>query len=344
MTHPRSRASRFGSSGSGKSRLGKSRLGKSGAVAFACIAWLALAPAVAQERKPIPGTSVSLAAPKGFEPATGFSGLVNKANQASVLIVELPPEAHAQLSTLFGNADVAKANFARQNITIKSVEQIAVGGDKVPLLTGSQIAPTGDTFDKWIVLLKGEKTVMLTVQAPQKAKLAPAQIKAMIASVSLGKEPSLDEKLAALPFAIKAAAPFRVIDSIGGSGLLMTVGDKNTDPSGTQPLLVVAYQPTGPVKPGQEDALSESLLKGTHNLENATVAERKRVPFAGQDGMLLTGSFKHPNGANKGFAQYLAIGPDSRFVRLIVMADESEMPQLQPAIDQTAASISFKDK
>ncbi|MFJ5368075.1 hypothetical protein ACIPIA_02540 [Bosea sp. CER48] len=65
------------------------------------------------------------------------------------------------------------------------------------------------------------------------------------------------------------------------------------------------------------------------------------MPFAGQDGVLLSGSFKHPNGSDKGFAQYLAIGPGGRFVRLIAMADEAELPKLQPAIEQTAASVAF---
>ncbi|WP_449254877.1 hypothetical protein [Bosea sp. (in: a-proteobacteria)] len=322
----------------------KAGLGRPRLAALALVALLAAAPAGAQERKPVAGTSVSLAAPKGFEPATGFAGLMNKATQASVLVVELPAEAHAQLSALFENAEAAKAGFARQNVTIAALDRVDVGGEKIPLLTGSQIAPNGGAFDKWIALFKGEKTVMLTVQAPKAAKLAPATVKTMIASVSLGKEPSLDDKLAALPFAIKPAAPFRVIDTIGGSGALLTVGDRDTDPSGTQPLMVVAYQTSAPVKPGQEEALSETLLKGTHNLENATIAERRHLPFAGGDGMLLRGSFKHPSGADKAFAQYLAIGPDGRFVRLIVMADESAMPQLQPAIDRTVASIAFTAK
>lgn len=329
MTIPRCRASRFG---------------RSGAVALACFAWLALGPAAAQERKPVAGTSVSLTAPKGFEPATGFAGLLNKTNQASVLIVELPAEAYAQLVTLFDNPDMARANFARQNVTIKALDQIDVGGDKVPLLTGTQTAPTGDQFDKWIALYKGEKTVMLTVQAPQKAKLAAAEVKALVASVTLGKEPSLDEKIAALPFAIKPASPFRAVDSIGGAGLLMTVGDRNTDPTGSQPLMIAAFQTSAPVKAGQEEALSERLLRGTRDLNTAEIKERKRVPFAGQNGMLLKGSFKHQNGSDKSFVQYLAIGPDGRFVRLIVMADQSELPQLQPAIDQTAASVAFTAK
>jgi hypothetical protein len=299
---------------------------------------------VAQERKTVPGTSVSLVAPKGFEPAADFAGFANRNLQASILVVEMPPEAHAQLTTLFNDSETAKANFAKQKVTIASTEQIdGAGGDKVPLLSGTQEAG-GAKLDKWIALFKGPKTVMLTVQAPKTAKLQAADVKAMVASVSLGKEASLDDKLAALPFRITAASPFRVVDTLGGAGLLMVVGERNTDPSGEQPMMIAAYQMSGPAASGQEVTLSETLLRGTRDMQAAEIRERRRVPFAGQDGVLLSGSFKHANGSEKSFAQYLAIGSGGRFLRLIVMADPAEMPTLQPAIDRTVASVAFAAK
>lgn len=323
--------------------LGKRKQGlrRIGAVVLAAALSTAAGLAVAQERRVIAGTSVSLVAPKGFEPATGFAGLANQTTQASVLVVEMPAEAYPQLSALFTDSDSAKTNFARQKVNIAKVERIpGTGGEKVPFLSGTQDAG-GAKVDKWIALFKGAKTVMMTVQAPQAAKMKPAEVKALVASVSLGKEASLDDKLGALPFAIKPAAPFRVVDTIGGAGALMTVGELNIDPAGKQPLLIAAYQMSGTVSAGQEEALSEALLKGTRDMQTAEIKERKRLPFAGQDGMLLSGSFKHANGSDKAFAQYLAIGPGGRFVRLIVMADQTEMPQLQPAIDQIAASVAF---
>ncbi|UZF90338.1 hypothetical protein [Bosea sp. NBC_00550] len=317
------------------------RFHRAGAILLAVALSAAAGLAVAQERKPIPGTSVSLVAPKGFEPANGFAGLANQKTQASVLIVEMPAEAYPQLATLFNDSESAKLNFARQKVNIAKVEQVdGAGGEKVPLLSGTQDAG-GARLDKWIALFKGPKTVMMTVQAPQGAKLQTAEVKALVASVSLGKEASLDEKLAALPFTIKTAAPFRVVDTIGGAGVLMTTGERNVDPSGTQPLMIAAYQMSAPITPGQEEKLSETMLRSTRDMQTAEIKERRRVPFAGQNGMLLSGSFKHPNGSDKGFVQYLAIGPGGRFVRLIVLADEPEMPKLQPAVEQTAASIAF---
>jgi hypothetical protein len=204
--------------------------------------------AQAQERTAISGTTVSLTPLKGFAPSAKFAGLENVEAKASVLVVEMPPEAHTQLSALFGNADTAKANFAKQNIVIDEAEDIETAGGKGRILTGQQNV-AGTTFDKWIVLLKGAKTVMITVQAPEDSDLDGDDVVAMLKTVSLGAEPTLDQKLSALPFRVRATEPFRVVDTFGGLGVLMTSGPLNVDPKGQQPMLIVSYQTGGQVLP-----------------------------------------------------------------------------------------------
>lgn len=318
--------------------------GRSRLAALALGLLVAAGAAQAQERRGVAGTSVSLVAPKGFEAASGFAGLADKARQASVLIVEMPAEAYPQLAPLFGSAETAKAGFARQNVEIADIEQIdGDGGQKVPLLRGKQTA-AGAKLDKWIALFKGPKTVMLTVQAPETARLDAAEIRAMVASVSLGREPTLQEKLGSLPFSIMPAAPFRVVDTIGGSGVLLTVGERNTDPSGAQPMMIAAYQISAPAAVEEAEALAEDLLKKTRDLQSAEIRERRRLPFAGGNGVLLSGRFTHAGGGAKSFAQYFAIGPDGRFVRLLAMADEAQFVELREAIETTAASIAFRAK
>lgn len=303
----------------------------------------ATTPALAQNAQPVPGTSVSLVAPQGFEQASGFAGLMNKQSQASVLVVEMPAEAHAQVATLFSSLDVAKTNFARQNVEVQKIEQVDTAAGQVPLASGKQTVGAA-RLDKWVSLFKGAKTVMITVQAPESAKLQSEEVRKLMASVSLGREPTIHEKLSSLPFAIQAAEPFRVVDTIGGAGVLMTVGEKNTDPTASQPVMITAYQMSAPVSAEQLETISDALLKQTNELQNAAVKEKKRVPFAGQNGVLTTGTFKHSNGADKAFSQYIAVGPDGKFVRLIAMADQNQMSKLQPAIEKTAGSVAFSGK
>jgi len=298
------------------------------------------ASAQAQERTAISGTTVSLAPLKGFVPSSKFAGLEHAEAKASVLVVEMPPEAHAQLQALFGDAATAKTNFAKQNITIDDAEDIETSGGKGRILTGQQNVG-GTTFDKWIVLLKGTKTVMITVQAPEDSDLDGDDIVAMLKSVSLGAEPTLDEKLAALPFRVRATEPFRVVDTFGGLGVLMTSGPLNVDPKGAQPMLIVSYQTGGQVSAGQLAAVAEKLLQTTRGFEKAEIAKRDTVAFAGDTGGVMLSGTTSEGSTSKRFAQYIGLGPDGRFVRMIVSADDATFPSLEPAIKTIADSIAF---
>jgi len=294
----------------------------------------------AQERVAIAGTTVSLAPLKGFSPSSKFAGLENVEAKASVLVVEMPPEAHQPLSALFADLAVAKPNFAKQNITLDSAADIETAGGKGRILTGRQALGSA-TFDKWIVLLQGAKTVMVTVQAPQNADLRGQQVLSMLKTVSLGAEPTLDQKLAALPFRVRAADPFRIVDTFGGLGVLMTVGALNTDPGGSQPMLIVSYQTSGQVGAGQLAATGEKLLQTTRGFEKAEITRRETIRFAGSDtGALLSGTVVE-GPSRKRFSQYIGQGPDGRFVRMIVSAGETAYPALEPAIATIADSISF---
>jgi len=307
------------------------------ALAVALFASLAL-PAAAQERLAIPGTTVSLVPPKGFTPANGFAGLQNPQTQASVLIAELPAEAHPALSQLFGSLETAKVNFAKQNVDVASRKELDTSAGKVPLLIGTQNA-AGLSFAKWVALFKGSKTVMITVQSPQEAELSAETVETMLKSVSLGAEPSLEEKIGALPFAVATAEPFRIVDTIGGAGVLLTSGPLNADPSGNQPLIVVAAQLSSG-HGAKLEALSETLLKQTRGFATATIARRETTRFAATEGYLLAGE----DSEGKRFEQRLAIGPDGRFVRLIAISPSAAFDGLKPAIERIANSIAFRGK
>jgi hypothetical protein len=303
--------------------------------AFALLLALA-APAFAQQKLAIPGTTVSLVAPEGFTAASNFAGLQNEKTKASIVIVEMPAEAHAQLSALFTNLEAAKTNFARQGVELEDRDEVETSAGTVPLLSGTQNA-NGVTFAKWIALLKGAKTVLVTIQSPEDADFDGDDAEALLKSVSLGSEPSISDKIGALPFAVAPAEPFRVVDTIGGSGILMTVGPLNADPSGKQPILIVAGQLAA--TPGLAiEQLSETLLKQTRGFNGATIASREKRPFAGTEGYLLAGE----DGTGKRFEQYLAVGPDGRFVRLIAIADADKFNDLKPGIAKVAGSIGFK--
>lgn len=300
-----------------------------------------LQPAAAKEPAAIPGTTVTLAPPEGFAPSTQFSGFENKESGASVLVIEFPPEAYDQIApTLFGTLERARTEFAKRQIKVESRSEVDTPNGKIVLLKGEQVA-NGETYEKWMALFKGSKTVMLTVQAPEDAGLDDEQVVALVKSVKLGPAQSIAERMATLPYRIEAAEPFRVADILAGNTVLLVVGPQNVDPSGNMPILLVSPQLGGGPIGDKVEAAAEALLKGTVGLQEGKIEKREPVIFAGAKGLSFEGSFEE-KGLKKRFVQYLAVLPDGKFIRLLATAKADAFDGLRPAIEKTAASVALK--
>lgn len=320
----------------------KSLLARLFAAAVSVATMLAMPTAFAQDAQKVAGTTVTMTPPEGFSPADGFAGFVNQETEASILIAELPAEAYAQLRPLFEDQNLAATAFASQGVVVSALAKVATdAGEEIPLLSGTQSAG-GVTFDKWIALLHGDKTVMVTVQAPQETGMAQETVEAMMRSVSLGAPATVEEKIAALPFSISPVEPFRVVDTIAGSGVLMTAGPLDVDPDGTQPLLITVMQVSQPIDRSQQAEVAEMLLLQTNGLAAAEIEVRESVQFAGTEGVLLSGTAQE-DGRERRFVQYFSVGADGRFVRLIATADKDAFETVEEAVAATAATVSFRN-
>ncbi len=185
-----------------------------------------------------------MAPPAGFVVASEFSGFKDRDGTASILIAELPAEAYPQLSAVFGDLEMARKAFATKGISVTALKRIDTSTGPVVFLSGTQTAGTL-TLKKWMALLKGEKTVLITLQATEGSALTEAAAEKAVAGTTLGAVPSLQEKVAKLPFRIETKPPFRIVDTIMGSGVMLMAGDKDVDPDGKQPMLIVAADLSG---------------------------------------------------------------------------------------------------
>ncbi len=187
---------------------------------------------------PVPGTSVSLTPPPGYAAASGYSGFANAATGGSIVVVELPKETYAVMAF---DADVARLRegLARSGIAVDTARFGSVGATDALLVIGSQTAG-GTRYTKWIAVIDAAQTVMLTVQVPQGQALTQPEVDALFASVVIGAPPSLEAELAALPYELTYLGPFRVVDTLGGIGVTLTIGAADIDPDHAQPSMIVS--------------------------------------------------------------------------------------------------------
>jgi hypothetical protein len=298
---------------------------------FAIVTWAN--PVSAGKLQHVQGTSVSLEPMPGFKPTSSFAGFMNP-NQGSILIVEMPEAAYVQVSQGLGNIEAARTKFAKSNVIVDRLEEIGTAdGGKAQVIAGSQTS--GDTtYDKWIAVFKGPPTVLITVTSPRSNRLSDAQVRAMMESVSVGRQSTLADKLAALPFSATPAPPFRILDSLAGAVLGMTVGDKDVDPERTQPSVIIAYEPALVDDPAE----LERNPRPPHSLGNPQIDSRKPVTFAGISGILLNG---HADG-NRRFVQYMAVTREKKLITMVYVAPQPGFDGLKPAAEAIARSVVLK--
>jgi hypothetical protein len=285
----------------------------------------------------VPGTTVSLTPPAGFVLATEFSGFKDRDGAASIMVAELPAEAYPQLSTVFGDLEMARKAFATKGISVSALKRVDTSSGPVVFLSGTQTAGTLH-LNKWLALLKGQKTVLLTFQAAEASTLTEAAAQKVVESTTLGAVPSLKEKVSELPFKIEATPPFRIVDTIGGSAVLLTAGDKDVDPEGKQPMLIAAIDVSGQAGSGDLAQTARALIAQTQGLKDATVETEKAIRFAGSDGIVLSGKAQD----GRYFSQFAALGPQRRFIRMIAFVPPDRADETRPAIESIAQSIAFR--
>lgn len=310
------------------------------AVAIAAFTACLATPALAEGPIKIDGTTVTITPPPGFERAKDFAGLANAAKGGSFLIAEFPAKAAGDLGALFGDEDRAKANFAKQGIIIAEQEEIeSAAGQSIPILRGTQEA-NGVKLDKWMALYTGAKTVMITFQIPEEHALGEDVMKAAFASVSTGDAPAVKDEIAALPFRVEPTAPFRVVQSLAGSALLMKVGESDEDPERKDPMMIVTYSKS--TTAGQPlAATAEATLKAIQSLQKITVTAKEETTFADADGVILHATAEQ-DGAKKRVMQFFTISAD-RVLQAIAIVPEADFEKLKEAIEETAGTAEFKD-
>lgn len=287
--------------------------------------------------QPIPGSSVSLAPPSGFSPAPNFSGFVSEDGRASILVTELPAQASESVRTLFVDEATARRHFATQGVQVKQLESLTADGRSIPVVVGAQHAH-GHTFDKWVGLYSGAPTVLITIQVPVEDALPDRVAKDVLASVKVSPPPSLEQKLSALPFTVVAQPPFRIVDALAGSSIVMTAGELDVDPESRQPLIVIASQLSLPFSSDDLSDVSDQLIAGSHRIKDGVIDSRDEIMFAGIEGLRVNGRLS--NGST--YYHYLALWPGDRFVRLVAILPPGSSVQAEKAIEEVADSVGFR--
>ncbi|KNY24011.1 hypothetical protein [Methylobacterium sp. ARG-1] len=223
----------------------------------------------------------------GFEPPADmalsrrFSGFERKEGGATLSVVELPPNAFAELVSGFTDANLLSQGFA-----VEKREEVKVGDNEGMLYTGEQPADpnaTAPAIRKWILVV-GTPTVtgLIIAQALPDAETEETMRK-LVTGVTLRPPLTLDQQVEALPFRIGNMAGFRPIRVLAGNSVLLTAAPKDQMQNLEQPILVLAQAVQQPPAAEQRDGFARAALASNQTMKDFVIERAQSYRSNGVD-------------------------------------------------------------
>jgi hypothetical protein len=235
--------------------------------AFAVVALLGARAFAADPTYPI-ASRIGLVAPGAMKPSLSFRGFEDKEAGASILILEIPPQAYADVEK-----QMSTAALKTQGMTEEKRDTVTLKAGKGVLIVGDQVADK-KKLRKWILLAStGEASALIAVQVPDdaKAKYPDASVQAALLSMTVRATVPLDEQLRLVPITfgdLSGLRPFRVV---GNNAVFLTEGPKDALEATEQPILVISIAPGGPEQPTDRDNFARSVFTGLTDFKDVRI-------------------------------------------------------------------------
>ena len=275
------------------------------------------------QRLTIRGTSVTLTAPPGFTASRCERGIENTTTGTTITISEAAAEAYPGLADRFKSAKSMTDGYANQNVTIRTVRSV---DGKIPFAIGRQ-TKDGKDFTRYLALLKGDKTVLVSFTSPDR-NFTEADAEAILRSIELTPEPTLEERLAELPFVFSAVEPYAVKDVINRQAVNLEVKNDRA-----QPTITIGYGRSQALM-GEEARVAVELLKGTGGWRDAQITSQEAAMFAGGNGYRITAVVE-----DRTAVQYLRIISGGGYLRFLARGTTSAMQNAETVITELAGTV-----
>ncbi|HEX6373638.1 MAG TPA: hypothetical protein VF006_32225 [Longimicrobium sp.] len=191
------------------------------------------APGVAAAQpQQVAGVRVVLQPPAGFSPAVRFPGFQREAARASIMVTEVPAAFSLMESRLTPQA------FAGQGMVLRGSEPFAVDSLRGRLISASQQAPDGVTYDKWVLMFGDDSaTAIVTATYPQDSAASCSEpMKQAVLTARWSRAPA--DPLGGIGFRVTTGPRLRIATRLGNSVAINETGTlPNTVPGA--PLLVI---------------------------------------------------------------------------------------------------------
>jgi hypothetical protein len=265
------------------------------------------------------GSRVGFVPPPGFEVSKRFPGFENAAARSSIVVATLPPQAYAEIE-----ASMTTDAIKQQGVTEDKRETLTLANGKALLVMGIE-QENGQKFRKWMLLGQvPEGTALAAVRIPESALKTYSDdvIRTSLATLAVRASVPLEEQIALIPFKLNDLSGLRPVRVLGGTGVVLTDGAKDTPAPSDQPVFVVMIGQGGPEQATDRANFARNLFTGLGDFKDMRIISGDMLRLGG--GNLATHELQAE--AKEAFTntpmklvQWVRFGPGV-FIRMVGMA------------------------
>jgi hypothetical protein len=238
---------------------------------------LALVPAHAAEALFPTGSLIGFVPPPGFTVSKHFPGFENS-DGGSIVLLTLPPQAYAEIEK-----SMTPEAFKAQGITEEKRENLALPDGRGVLVTGSE-QENGQKFRKWMFLGSIPAAIgIAAVRIPDDAVESGSDdaIKTSLLTMTARASVPIEEQLSLVPFKLADMSGMRPVRILGGTGVFLTDGPKDTPAVADQPVFVVSVGQGGPEQAGERVNFARNLFSGLADFKDVRIVSGDMLRLGG---------------------------------------------------------------
>ena len=287
-----------------------------------------------------PGSRFGFDPPSDMSLSRRFAGFERKEGGATLSVVELPPNAFAELVGGFTDANLLSQGFA-----VEKREEVKIGDNEGMLFTGEQPADpnaSAPAIRKWILVVGAPSvTGLIIAQALPDAETAET-MRRMVTGVTLRPALSLTQQVDALPFRIADLGGFRPVRVLAGNSVLLTHGPKDQMQNLEQPILVLAQAVQQPPTAEQRDGFARAALASNQTLKDFVIERSQSYRSNGVDWHeIVARAIDQPTNVPVVVSQTIRFAPDG-YLRAIGVVREDQRTGVLAKFREVVDSVQVK--
>lgn len=221
---------------------------------------------------------IGIVPPPGFVASKRFPGFENRDSDGTIMMLTLPPQLLGQVESTLTEEAVKS-----QGVTEEKRESFTLPHGNAQLVVGTE-EENGQKFRKWMFLgmmPEGIAVVAVRIAEARRGAFSDEVIHDALATLAVRAVVPVEEELETLPFHLADLAGMRPVRTIGGNGVFLTAGPKDSPEPSEQPVFVVSVGQGGPEDSGDRANFARNMFTGLADFKDIHIISGDMLRLGG---------------------------------------------------------------